>query len=76
MTDVSTAGVLTTAGDVLFTGTREGYFHAFDARNGNVLWKVSLGGAIAMSPMSYMVDGKQYVAVAAGSGLFVFGLKE
>jgi len=76
MTDVTTAGVLTTASDLLFTGTREGYFHAFDARNGTVLWKVGLGGPIAMSPMSYMVDGKQYVAVTAGSGLFVFGLKE
>jgi alcohol dehydrogenase (cytochrome c) len=76
MTDVSTAGMLTTATDLLFTGTREGFFHAFDARNGAVLWKASLGGPIAMSPMSYMVDGKQYVAVAAGSGLFVFGLRE
>jgi glucose dehydrogenase len=76
MTDVSTAGMLTTATDLLFTGTREGFFHALDARNGAVLWKASLGGPIAMSPMSYMVDGKQYVAVAAGSGLFVFGLRE
>ena len=64
------------ATDVLFTGTREGHFHAFDARNGAVLWKVSLGGPIAMSPMTYVVDGKQYVAVTAGSGLFIFGLKE
>ena len=76
MTDVTSSGVLTTATDVLFTGGREGYFHALDAREGNLLWKATLGGMIANGPISYAVDGEQFVAVAAGNGLFVFALRE
>jgi outer membrane protein assembly factor BamB len=74
LTDVTSSGVLTTATDVLFTGSREGHFHALNARNGALLWKASLGGQIANGPMTYAVDGKQYVAVAAGHGLYVFAL--
>jgi outer membrane protein assembly factor BamB len=74
--DLTEGGVLSTAGDVVFTGNREGYFDAFDARDGKLLWKSSLGGYIAAGPVSYAVDGKQYVAVAAGHGMFVFGLRE
>jgi len=74
--DLTEGGVLSTAGDVVFTGNREGYFHAFDARDGKLLWKISLGGYIAAGPVSYSVEGKQYVAVAAGHGMFVFGLRE
>ena len=74
--DLTEGGVLSTAGDVVFTGNREGYFHAFDARDGKLLWKASLGGYIAAGPVSYSVDGRQYVAVAAGHGMFVFGLRE
>ena len=74
--DLIEGGVLTTAEDVLFTGNREGHFHAFDARDGKLLWKVSLGGYIAAGPVSYSVDGKQYIAQAAGHGMFVFGLRE
>ncbi len=74
--DLTEGGVLSTAGDVVFTGNREGYFHAFDARDGKLLWKVSLGGYIASGPVSYSVDGKQYIAVAAGHGMFVFGLRQ
>jgi alcohol dehydrogenase (cytochrome c) len=72
--DLTEGGVLTTAGDVVFTGNREGYFQAFDARDGKLLWKASLGGYIAAGPVTFSVDGKQYVAVAAGHGMFVFGL--
>jgi alcohol dehydrogenase (cytochrome c) len=75
MTDVTTSGILTTATDLLFTGTREGHFQAMDARTGSVIWKASLGGAIAQGPMTYAIDGKQYVAVASGNGMFVFGLR-
>ena len=46
------AGVLTTASDVAFTGGREGYFVALDARRGDLLWKVSLGGQINSGPMT------------------------
>ncbi len=44
--DVTDSGILTTATDLLFTGGREGYFHALNARTGQLLWKVSLGGQI------------------------------
>ena len=74
--DLTEGGVLTTVGDVVFTGNREGYFLAYDARDGKLLWKASLGGYIAAGPVSYSVDGKQYIAVAAGHGMFVFGLRE
>ena len=76
MTDVTTSGILTTATDVLFTGNREGHFHALDARDGSLLWRVALGGGIAMGPISYSVDGQQLVAASAGNSLFVFGLPD
>jgi alcohol dehydrogenase (cytochrome c) len=74
-TDVSSSGILTTATDLLFTGSREGYFYALDARTGAQLWRASLGGQGVNGPMSYAAGGAQHVAVAAGSGLFVFGLR-
>ena len=76
MTDVTSSGVLTTSADLLFTGNREGYFHALDARTGDLLWRRTLGGMIANGPMSFGVDGDQFVVAAAGHSLFVFGLPE
>jgi alcohol dehydrogenase (cytochrome c) len=76
MTDVTDSGILTTATDLLFAGGREGYFHALDARTGALLWKVSLGGQVASGPMTYQMEGKQYVTVAAGHSLFTFALRE
>ena len=55
MNDVTDAGILTTGSDLLFSGGREGYFFALDARNGELLWKASVGGAVASGPMSYSV---------------------
>jgi alcohol dehydrogenase (cytochrome c) len=75
MNDVTDAGVLTTATDLLFSGGREGYFFALDARNGELLWKATLGGVVASGPSSYLAGGKQYIAVSAGNSLFAFGLK-
>jgi outer membrane protein assembly factor BamB len=74
--DVTDSGILTTATDLLFTGGREGHFHALDARTGALLWKVSLGGQIVNGPMSYAIEGRQYVAVISGNSLFTFGLRE
>ena len=74
LSDVTDSGVLTTASDLLFSGGREGYFYALDARNGKMMWKATLGGQIAAGPMTYSVDGKQYVSIAAGNSLFTFGL--
>ncbi len=75
MHDVTDAGILTTDGDVLFAGSREGYFMALDARDGSVLWHAITGGQISSSPITYEVDGKQYVAISANHALFVFGLR-
>jgi alcohol dehydrogenase (cytochrome c) len=75
MHDVTTSGILTTATDLLFTGGREGYFQALNARTGELLWKASLGGDIIAGPITYQVSGKQYVSVAAGRGLFDFALR-
>ena len=76
MTDVTDSGILVTASDLLFTGGREGYFQALDARTGALLWKASLGAQIVTGPMTYQVDGKQYVATISGINLVVFGLRE
>jgi alcohol dehydrogenase (cytochrome c) len=74
MADITWAGVLSTAGDVVFGGGREGYFLALDANTGELLWRESLGGQINSAPMSYAVNGRQHVAIAAGSALFSFAL--
>jgi alcohol dehydrogenase (cytochrome c) len=74
--DVTDSGILTTASDLLFTGGREGYFYALDARTGVNLWKASLGGQIVNGPITYAVDGKQYVAVISGNSLIAFALKD
>jgi alcohol dehydrogenase (cytochrome c) len=76
MNDVTDAGVLSTASDLVFSGGREGYFFALDARSGALLWKATLGGVVASGPMTYSVDGRQYIAVAAGHSLFAFALKK
>jgi alcohol dehydrogenase (cytochrome c) len=68
------AGVLSTAGGLIFTGDAEGNFIALDAASGKVLWHFQCGASVYASPMSYAVDGKQYVAVPAGSTLFTFAL--
>ena len=76
MNDITWGGVLTTASDVLFSGGKEGYFFALDARTGELLWKIALGGQVNSGPMTYSVNGKQYVTVAAGSSLFAFALRQ
>jgi alcohol dehydrogenase (cytochrome c) len=76
MTDVTTSGILTTGGDVLFTGGREGYFQALDARTGTLVWKTNLGAPIVSGPITYEVDGKQYVTAISGLSLCAFALRE
>jgi len=68
------AGLLSTAGGLVFGGAEEGNFFALDAEGGKLLWELQLGGAIRANPMSFAMDGKQQVAISAGSSLFVFGL--
>jgi alcohol dehydrogenase (cytochrome c) len=75
MSDTTWAGVLTTASDVLFSGGRDGNFFALNARTGALLWRMPLGGQVNSGAMSYSVNGKQYITVAAGTALFAFGLR-
>ncbi len=70
------AGLLATAGNVVFAATGEGNLIALDARTGAALWHYSTGSTMAASPMSYSVDGKQFVAISAGGVLYSFALPE
>ena len=76
LTDVITSGILTTGSELLFTGLRSGYFQAHDAGTGDLLWKASLGAQITNGPMTYEVDGRQYVAVISGHSLSTFALRD
>jgi len=77
-------GVLATAGGLVFNGEANGWFKAFDSRTGQELWKFNCGAGVNAPAVSYMVNGKQYVAVAAGgnnqidakrgNSVFVFSL--
>ena len=68
------AGVLATAGDLVFGGSVDGYFYALDAATGRELWHVAVGAQVRASPITYAVDGQQYVTIAAGNVIFTFGL--
>jgi alcohol dehydrogenase (cytochrome c) len=59
-------GTLTTAGNLVFAGNLHGDFRAINAKTGAILWKKNLGSSIGAGPVTYMVDGKQYVAVVVG----------
>ena len=68
------AGVMSTAGKLVFGGTNEGNIFALDAETGGLLWEFQAGGTVRTNPMAYALDGKQYIVTAAGNGVFVFGL--
>ena len=70
------AGVLGTRGGVLFAASAEGNLIALDMSSGKPLWRFQTGAAITASPMSYAVDGRQYVAIAAGNTLYSFALPD
>jgi len=74
MRNRSGSGVMTTITGLVFSGTSEGDFYALDARSGKLLWSYSGGSRIGGGIVSYLVEGKQRVAVPIGAGLFVFGL--
>ena len=61
-------GVLSTAGDLVFQGDASGYFSAYDAHSGEKLWSFAAGQGIVAPPVSYAVNGEQYVAVTVGWG--------
>ncbi len=77
-------GVLATAGNLVFAGEGNGWFKAYDAKTGKVLWQYQCGAGVNAPPTAYTVNGKQYIAVAAGgnsqldfkrgNSVFVFAL--
>jgi PQQ-dependent dehydrogenase (methanol/ethanol family) len=71
-----TAGVLATAGGLVFAASREGHLVALDASNGTFLWRFQAGAAIEASPISYAVGGKQFIAVSSGNSVYSFALPE
>ena len=68
------AGVLSTAGGLVFSGCDEGNFYALDTNTGKPLWDFQTGGAIGANPISFAIDGHQFIAIAADRVLYVFGL--
>jgi alcohol dehydrogenase (cytochrome c) len=69
-------GVLSTAGGLVFYGDDSGAFVALDAGTGKPLWNFHANVTWKASPMTYFVDGRQYVAVAAGSQVMAFALAD
>lgn len=61
-------GALSTAGDLVFVGDLDRRFRAFDVKTGKVLWETRLGTSVQGFPISFSVDGKQYIAVSSGLG--------
>jgi alcohol dehydrogenase (cytochrome c) len=70
------AGLMATAGGVVFGGSSEGVFYALDATSGKPLWHYGTGGAIFANPVSFLVNGRQHVAIAAGNAMFAFALPD
>jgi alcohol dehydrogenase (cytochrome c) len=68
------SGLLTTAGNLVFAGDAQANFVAFNAGNGNVLWHAGLHGSISNGPITFEMDNRQYVVVAAGDSLYSFVL--
>ena len=68
------SGLLVTGGGLVFGGSKEGNLYALDATTGQALWSFQTGGGVASNPMSFLMDGRQHVAMAAGNSLFVFAL--
>jgi PQQ-dependent dehydrogenase (methanol/ethanol family) len=84
--DPMVGGALATAGDLVFTGEGNGQFNAFDGETGNLLWQYKTNYGVNAPPITYAINGKQYIAVAAGGNklfdyatgdeILVFNLKD
>ena len=68
------SGVLATASGLVFSGTNEGNVFALNADTGEPLWDFQTGGGVRAAPMSFALDGEQFITVATGQSLFTFGL--
>ena len=76
MVGYTESGVLSTGGDLVFGGGMDGNFVALDATNGKVLWSAYLGGPNASGPISYAVNGKQYIIGTGAGTMYAFALPE
>jgi len=72
----SMSGVMSTAGQIIFSGTVNGNFMALDAETGQDLWHKALGGEVIAAPITYLLNGKQQVTIAAGQAIFTFSVQE
>jgi alcohol dehydrogenase (cytochrome c) len=72
----SVAGLMSTAGNILFTADTSGNLIALDPRTGETLWHSYAGARVVTSPMTYELDGRQYITIGAGDVLFSFALPE
>jgi alcohol dehydrogenase (cytochrome c) len=70
------SGVLSTSGGLLFFGESTGGFAAVDARTGRYLWHFETNHPFKASPMTYAINGRQYVAIASGANVLSFALPE
>jgi alcohol dehydrogenase (cytochrome c) len=68
-------GLLSTAGDIVVGGGRDGQFVAVDAKDGKLLWETNLGPSVSAGPITYMVNGKQYISIQGGAALYTFALR-
>jgi len=68
--------VSATAGDVVFSADVDAYFYALDAVTGESLWHIALGGPVHASPMTFAVNGQQYVTMTIGNVVYTFGLDQ
>src|SRR5262249_30269797 len=68
-------GTLTTAGNLVFQGTADGRFVAYDAKTGKTLWETPTGTGVVSAAATYMIDNVQYVSIAVGWGA-VYGIAE
>ena len=70
------AGVMATAGGLVFGGSEEGNFFALDANTGETMWDFQAGAPARSNPMAFEVDGKQRVVMSAGNTVFAFGVRD
>jgi glucose dehydrogenase len=71
---INSSGLLSTEGEILLSGDSEQNFGAFATRSGKSLWHVGLGALVSNAPITYELNGRQYIVVAAGMDLYAFSL--
>lgn len=68
------AGTLSTSGGLIFAGEEDGYLMAADAKTGTILWRINTGNRLANSPITFVLDGRQYITMPSGAAVLTFAL--